>query len=368
MKLVFIAPFKPVDHSNASGDRTIARAVLGCLKGISREVEIPSRVRTRWIFWSPRIWPALVRDFIRCLIRYFRNRPDAWVTYHCYYKAPDILGPLVCGLLNIPYLIVSASYSARRKRRFRTLPGYALNRFALSRADRIIATNRDDYENLQRAVPPARLRYIRPGLDLDRFSPAVFPEPDRGGEHPVILTAAMFREDVKTLGLIWLIRCCGDLAARGVEFRLKIAGDGPLSPEIRACARKHLPGRHCFVGRVSGREMPEFYRSGHVFAFPGIREALGMVFMEAQACGLPVVAFEAGELPDIVVNGRTGFLVPPFDAPAFARALEKILEDPDLTGRMGRCARENACRHHDIRSTRQSLARILSASVSAGVT
>ncbi len=356
MKLVFYAPFKPHDHPNPSGDRAIARGVIACLEGLNHEIDIPSRVRMRWIFWSPQKWPALARDLVRCLSRYYRNRPDAWVTYHCYYKAPDILGPLVCGLLKIPYLIFSASYASKRKRRFNTLPGYALNRFALSRANGVLANSRRDYKNLKRIIPPARLRYVRPGLDITRFSPA----PYKGEGVSVILTAAMFRADVKTLGLVWLIKCCAYLAACGGEFQLKIAGHGPMEPQVRACAQKYLPGRHQFFGRIPSRAMPEFYRSGHIFAFPGIRESLGMVFLEAQACGLPVVAFDTGGIPDIVVSGKTGFLVPCFDTPAFSRALGKLINNRKLSGLMGSRARENTRMHHDINSTRWVLANTLS--------
>lgn len=360
MKLVFYAPFKPHDHPNASGDRAIARGIIVCLEDLNHDIEIPSHVRMRWIFWSPRKWPALVLDFIRCLSRYYRNRPDVWITYHCYYKAPDILGPLVCGLFNIPYLIFSASYASKRKRRFKTIPGYALNRFALSRANGVLANSCRDYKNLKRIIKAPRLGYVPPGIDLARFSPGPRKKDRKNEGKAVILTAAMFRPDVKTQGLIWLIQCCADLAAQGGQFLLKIAGHGPMAPQIQACAQKYLPGRHQFSGRIPSQAMPKFYRSGHIFAFPGIRESLGMVFLEAQACGLPVVAFDTGGIPDIVISGKTGFLVPCFNSKAFSGALDTLIKDRALSELMGRRARENTRMHHDINSTRRVLAKTLS--------
>jgi glycosyltransferase involved in cell wall biosynthesis len=68
--------------------------------------------------------------------------------------------------------------------------------------------------------------------------------------------------------------------------------------------------------------LPEIFLS-----FPGIRESLGMVFLEAQSCGLPVVAFNNGGIPEVVQHGKTGFLTPLFSEPPFLSAIEKLLHN-----------------------------------------
>jgi glycosyltransferase involved in cell wall biosynthesis len=93
--------------------------------------------------------------------------------------------------------------------------------------------------------------------------------------------------------------------------------------------------------------MHAFYSAGDAFAFPGINEALGMVFLEAQSCGLPVVAFDNAGVPEVVQRDRTGFLVPLYDRPGFAAAVQRLLSDEGLRRSMGDAAARYVRTHHD---------------------
>jgi glycosyltransferase involved in cell wall biosynthesis len=108
----------------------------------------------------------------------------------------------------------------------------------------------------------------------------------------------MFRPDVKTEGLTWVIRACGELRRRGNNFHLVIAGDGKEKDRLQRLAREHLPHRFHFAGEIPRKEMYRYYSACDLFVFPGIRESLGMVFLEAQSCGLPVVEPFGMERPD----------------------------------------------------------------------
>ncbi len=95
--------------------------------------------------------------------------------------------------------------------------------------------------------------------------------------------------------------------------------------------------------------MYRFYSAGDIFAFPGIRETLGMVYLEAQACGLPVVAFDNGGIAEVVRSGITGFLTPLFDQQAFTDAMARILDNAALRRQMGDAAVRHVRTSHDIR-------------------
>ena len=94
------------------------------------------------------------------------NPVDLWLlSYHSYYKAPDLLGPTVCSRLRIPYTIVQPSYGTRIRRIWKSKAGFYLNRRAFLAADMLITDRARDYHNLQRIIEPRRLSRIRPGLD-----------------------------------------------------------------------------------------------------------------------------------------------------------------------------------------------------------
>jgi phosphatidyl-myo-inositol dimannoside synthase len=168
------------------------------------------------------------------------------------------------------------------------------------------------------------------------------------GEEPVIISAAMFRPGVKTQSLAWVIRACGELSRRGKALYLVIAGDGQERNRLQRLAAEHLPGRTRFVGKVPRNEMYRFYSAGDIFAFPGIRESLGMVYLEAQSCGLPVVAFANGGIPEVVRNQETGFLVHPFEFKPYLQAMDKLLSDKELRRKMGQEGQKYVRKAHDL--------------------
>jgi len=112
--------------------------------------------------------------------------------------------------------------------------------------------------------------------------------------------------------------------------------------------------------------MYRFYSAGDVFAFPGIRESLGMVFLEAQACGVPVVAFANGGIPEVVRDRETGFLVPLYDTERFAKAIGTLLNHKDLRRNMGESARSHVQKNHDINKNYQKMEKVLKEIVGSG--
>lgn len=115
----------------------------------------------------------------------------------------------------------------------------------------------------------------------------------------------------------------------GADARLLLAGDGPQAAELRQLAeRLGIDAR--FLGAVPQAELQRWMQASGALLFPSPTETFGNVALEAMACGLPVIAADAGALPDLVRDGETGLLCPPGDADAFAAALGRLHADPAL--------------------------------------
>jgi len=164
----------------------------------------------------------------------------------------------------------------------------------------------------------------------------------------VILTAAMFRPGVKTDGILEVISSCRALKEKGRNILLVLAGDGANRKMLEERAASELAGALIFLGKVARNEMKHYYSAADIFAFPGIEESLGMVFLEAQSCGLPVVAYEDWGASEAVVDKETGLLSPAAMGEYFTDNLEKLVEDPNLRTELGGQAAKRVRSHHDV--------------------
>ncbi|MBI5580454.1 MAG: glycosyltransferase family 4 protein [Deltaproteobacteria bacterium] len=353
MKIGFYTPFKPLGHPHPSGDLVTATGIFEFLERCGHQVVPASSLRCRWIYWKPWVWPRLVWERQRVARRFGAARCDLWFSYHSYYKAPDMLGPAVARRIGIPYVLFQGIYSTRRRRDPRTRPGFHLNRQVLLAARHVFTNKRMDWVNLRRLLPEERLTYVAPGLHSRDFTadPVARAELRRqwsAGEQPVVLSVAMFRPGVKAEGLTWVIRTCGELRRRGLKFTLAIVGDGKERARLERLARDEIRDGCIFTGQVPRQQLYRYYSAADLFVFPGIQEALGMVYLEAQSCGLPVVAFDNAGVPEAVQDGRTGLLVPMRDGRAFAGAIARLLADASLRRHMGASARTHIREAHEL--------------------
>jgi glycosyltransferase involved in cell wall biosynthesis len=364
MKILFYTPFKPLGHANPSGDLITATGIFEFFQRQGHHVIPVSSLRCRWIYWRPWMWPKLLWERKR-IHREFSNADiDLWFTYHSYYKAPDLLGPLAAQKLKIPYIIFQGIYSTKRRRKLKTRVGFYLNKKTLCAADHIFSNKQVDLLNLKRLLPDNKLTYISPGLRPDEFCFDANARADlraqwKVGDEPVILSAAMFRPGVKAEGLTWVIRTCGELHRKGHNLWLVIAGDGKQKATLQKLAHEQLPERVRFVGKLPRNEIYRFYSAGDIFVFPGINESLGMVYLEAQSCGLPVVAFENAGVPEAVQNGRTGILVPMYNSDLFADAISRLLLRTELRQKMGKAAQSYVREIHDMNLNYQLLESVI---------
>ena len=179
-RVAFYAPLKPPDHPTPSGDRRMARALTTALALRGRKVDLASRFRSFDRDGDParqaRIEQLGKRFADRLISRYRsmprRQRPTAWITYHAYHKSPDWLGPVVREALNIPYLLIEASF-ARKQADGPWDLGHRSAEASIRSADVTLAMTGVDEEGLSSLIePPSELRRLPPFLDPSPFREA----------------------------------------------------------------------------------------------------------------------------------------------------------------------------------------------------
>ncbi len=193
-----------------------------------------------------------------------------------------------------------------------------------------------------------RLAQLSPGVDVDRFHPDADGSVVRRryglGNAPVVVCVSRL---VARKGQDVLVAGWPRVLARHPDARLLLVGGGPAEAALRrAVAARGLEGSVHFTGPVVPGELSGHYAAGDVFAMPcrtrrgGLDvEGLGMVFLEAAACGRPVVAGTSGGAPEAVRDGVTGHVVDPRSPEAVARVLADLLADPGRARTMGRAGR-----------------------------
>jgi phosphatidylinositol alpha-1,6-mannosyltransferase len=193
-----------------------------------------------------------------------------------------------------------------------------------------------------------RLARLSPGVDVDVFTPdtdgAAVRERHGLGDAPLVVCVSRL---VARKGQDVLVAAWPRVLARHPDARLLLVGGGPLEPALRkAIAAGGLEGSVVLTGPAPPADLPAHYAAGDLFAMPcrtrrlGLDvEGLGMVFLEAAACGRPVVAGTSGGAPEAVLDGRTGSVVDPRSPAAVADAISALLDDPDKARAMGRAGR-----------------------------
>lgn len=212
-------------------------------------------------------------------------------------------------------------------------------------------------------VPTDRITVLPYGIDLERFRPAPPASERADGPLQIVSVARLVPEK----GVEDLVVAAGLLRRRGVEVRVRLAGQGPLAAKLPEYARKlGVADAVELVGSVPYAELPALYRSGDVFVLASgprttWREQFGFAIVEAMACGVPVVAGHSGSLAEVVAGADS--LVVPHDAPALADHLAGLAADPEERRRQGIRNREWAERRYDRARVRDSLASLYEAVV-----
>lgn len=217
-------------------------------------------------------------------------------------------------------------------------------------ADRVIAVSR----SMARDVAGTAASIVYPGIPIDEANGAQ-PAPNvSAGEDVVVGTACRL---VPTKGVDTLIRSIAALRGQIPSVRLEIAGAGPDQDRLESLVRAAgLADRVKFLGWQDN--LAAIMAHWAVFALPSMDEGLPIVMLEAMGSSLPVVASVCGGLPEVVEDGRTGWLVPPNDPEALAERLHSLLLNREQRRAMGAAGRARVEKHFSQARMVDEIARI----------
>ncbi len=279
---------------------------------------------------------------------------------HCQFGPNGLKGMCFreCGLINGKVITTFRGYDVTSYPRRR---GTKVYRRLFQKGDLFTANSRFLAEKARAlGCPPERLLDLHTGVDLSKFtySHNQF-EP---GDSVRILTVGRLFE-VK--GVEYGIRAVAEVLRMFPRVRYQIAGDGPLLEQLRKLAGDLGITQHVeFLGGQTENQIIDLYAHAHIFLLPGVtarggdEEGQGGVLAEAQATGLPVVASRVGGIPEAILDGRSGFLVPQREVTALAAKLTYLIRHPQLWDQMGRAGREHVEQHYDLEKLNDRLVEI----------
>jgi starch synthase len=286
---------------------------------------------------------------------------------HTWYA--NLAGHLAGLLHGVPHVVSAHSLEPLRPWKAEQLGGgYAVSswveRTAYEAASAVIAVSaamRDDVLRCYPALDPDRVHVVHNGIDTDDWAPVVDPDRVRAlGVDPDRPSVVFVGRITRQKGLPLFLRACAELPP---EVQVVLCAGAPDTPEIEAevseLAASLAASRTGVVWireMLPRRDVVTLLTAATAFACPSIYEPLGIVNLEAMACETAVVATATGGIPEVVVDGETGLLVPieqatdgtgtPLDpdayVAAFAAALTTVCSDPDRAAAMGRAGRERA--------------------------
>lgn len=277
---------------------------------------------------DPKGWPRLAH-YARFVAWLWRLRPQV---VHAFLFHAYVLTPPAARAAGVPVLVAGRRSLADFKNGSRL--AFGIERLATRMTDLLVANCdavREDAIRQER-LPPDKIVVVRNGL-----SPAAFDRhggADQGGGPPVVLCVANL---IGYKGHRHLLNAAALLRQQDVDFRLVLVGDGPERARLERQASSHRLDVW-FLG--ARNDVPALLAAADVVVLASLHEGLSNSLLEAMAAGKPVVATDVGGNREAL--GGTGLLVPPFDASRLAAAIERLLHDPHLAGRLGELAHERA--------------------------
>ena len=365
-RIAFYATIKPPDHPIASGDRLIARNLMQALSLAGYDVELASK----FIAYSKREASEILNErktgalaeADRLIESLANNPPHLWLTYHPYCKAPDWIGPKVSDALNIPYVTVEAAKTGQgfEDGGDRWAAWRAEAQAGIRQADLHLAFKPTDRCYLTELLgSDANISMIAPFIDAT--IPAELPDIKLPSHWcpgaPVLLTVGMMRPGKKVENFRRIAAALEQLQA--LHWNLVLVGGGPEEDNIKSMFSPIDAGRLHFAGAISHDEVLAMMSAADLFVWPGWKEPIGMVYLEAQMMGLPVAALDSMGVSLSVKHGKTGLLAAEDDVQGFAENLSTLISHPALRQDFGKAARKSIEKFHSMPAAAQTLKKAL---------
>jgi phosphatidyl-myo-inositol dimannoside synthase len=220
-----------------------------------------------------------------------------------------------------------------------------LERHNARRADAVLTTSAYCRDAIGRhyGVPGRRVHLVPEGIDLLRWRRMLAAAPRASDGATIVCVARHYpRKHIADL-----LRALPIVRRAAPRARALIVGDGPEHAALRRLAAElDLGAAVAFLGSLpEDEQVAACYRQADIFCLPSVQEGFGIVFLEAMAAGLPIVAARAAAVPEVVPHGRAGLLVPPGDSPALAEALIELLGNPGQRAAFGAFGQEHVARY-----------------------
>jgi phosphatidylinositol alpha-1,6-mannosyltransferase len=214
---------------------------------------------------------------------------------------------------------------------------------ALRRSDLVIGPSADTVRRLisEQRILPGKVQRLPWGLDPEfearvAATAPLSPPPEFPRTGRIILTVGRWDPAERYKGADTLIAALPRVLKAVPDASLVLVGDGDDRPRLEHLARDLGVWEHAhFLYGLTPDQLFAFYSNCDVFALPSRGEGFGLVFLEAMACGKPVIGGAHGGIPDIVEDGVTGLLVPHGDVERLAEALESLVKNPSRAKEMG---------------------------------
>ena len=300
--------------------------------------------------------------FVRSALRHARADVRVVLAAHPHLALPALLMKIRAPVLNT--IVMSHGIEV-----WKPLP--PLRRFALQRADRVVAPSINTTRKLAdvQSVAKKKIRKLAWPVNAvllrlaDDSSKLPLPPAFPGGQ--VVLTVGRWAATERYKGADELIEAIAQLQASMPELHLVVVGGGDDLPRLRklACDRG-IADRVVFLEGLSSEHIAACYAHCDVFALPSTGEGFGLVFLEAMAFGKPVIGADSGGIPDLVEDGVNGLLIPPRDQRRLLEALGSLLRDPSSRARLGRQGAEIVRRKYGFAAFERGLEAIIDAEAS----
>lgn len=252
---------------------------------------------------------------------------------------------LVAALAGVQPLLLSAWGSDIFSHPHRSWFHHYWTRYTLRRGQRILATSKVLAEETAKYCEQA-VALTPFGIDTQRFAPR--PRKHRFGAGKLLLGSVKSLEPVYNHA--WTLRCFAQLCRQlpEVPLALVLVGKGSLADALRGLAAElGVAEKVHFTGLIPYAQIPEILAEIDIFVNVSKRESFGVAVLEASATERPVVATRVEGLPEVVEEGRTGFLIPLGDDATFVRTLERLVQQADLRRELGRAGRKFVQQHYE---------------------
>jgi glycosyltransferase involved in cell wall biosynthesis len=208
----------------------------------------------------------------------------------------------------------------------------------LNHADAVIVASKATYKEACKIIKESSKVHLLPnGVDTKRFNPSLdgsYVRRKLGLEERAVVFSLRAHEP--KYGLEYLIRAAPMVIRKNKDVVFVIGSDGPLKSFHEWLATKlGVRENMIFTGRLSYSEVPYYYAMSDIVVVPSLQEAFGLVVSEAMACAKPVIGTEVGGIPDQIINGYNGFLVPPRKPEQIAEKILWLLDHPQESRQMG---------------------------------